>query len=279
MTSVSKTRSFPRFHRRGGLSLAIATALLSGGLAAPAFAQDADPAQDPPEAAQQDARPEAADATTLDTMVVTGSRIRREPGFEGPAPITLVDAGTIRASGHTQVADLMNQLPSFAVSQSDQTSNNPDVGNVGINALDLRGMGVQRTLTLVDGRRQVPSIPGTSGVDVSMLPASLIERVEVVTGGASALYGADAVNGVVNFILKKDFDGLEGGVRYGDSSRGDMGNWSADVLFGRNFADNRGNFTLYGFWEKDNGEVSGQDRPWTANGSPLYERRSPADPG
>src|SRR5690606_19952234 len=146
------------------------------------------------------------------------------------------------------------------------------------NALDLRGMGVQRTLTLVDGRRQVPSIPGTSGVDVSMLPASLIERVEVVTGGASALYGADAVNGVVNVILKKDFDGLEAGVRYGNASRGDMGTWSTDVLFGQNFADNRGNFTLYGFWEKDNGEVSGQDRPWTANGSPLYERLSPFDP-
>lgn len=272
MTSVRHTRSFP-LHRRGSLGLAIAAALLSaGGLAAPALAQE-------PPAEEQDATaPADASATTLDTMVVTGSRIRRDPGFEGPAPITLVDAETIRTSGHTQVADLMNQLPSFAVSQSDQTSNNPDVGNVGINALDLRGMGVQRTLTLVDGRRQVPSIPGTSGVDVSMLPASLIERVEVVTGGASALYGADAVNGVVNFILKKDFEGLQGGVRYGDSSRGDMGNWSADVLFGKNFGDNRGNVTLYGFWEKDNGEVSGQDRPWTRNGAPLYERRSSSDP-
>lgn len=277
MTSPNQQNPSPR--RRGPLALAIAAALLSGGFAAaPALAQDAAPAQDEDTAATQPSASAQDEATTLDAMVVTGSRIRREPGFEGPAPITMVDAETIRASGHTQVADLMNQLPSFAVSQSDQTSNNPDVGNVGINALDLRGMGVQRTLTLVDGRRQVPSIPGTSGVDVSMLPASLIERVEVVTGGASALYGADAVNGVVNFILKKDFDGLQGGVRYGDSSRGDMGSWSADVLFGKNFADNRGNFTLYGFWEKDNGEVSGQDRPWTANGSPLYERLSPSDP-
>lgn len=275
MTSVCSTCTSTRRHRRGGLPLAIAAALVSAGFVAPALAQDPADGQD----AEQAARPEASqtEPATLDTMVVTGSRIRREPGYEGPAPITLVDSETIQSSGHTQVADLMNQLPSFAVSQSDQTSNSADVGNTGINALDLRGMGVQRTLTLVDGRRQVPSIPGTSGVDVSMLPASLIERVEVVTGGASALYGADAVNGVVNFILKKDFEGLEGGVRYGDSSRGDMGTWSADVLFGKNFADNRGNFTLYGFWEKDNGEVSGQDRPWTAGGWPQYQRATAND--
>ncbi|MCD9088585.1 TonB-dependent receptor [Stenotrophomonas sp. SY1] len=261
MTQADRTS----LRRPGTLALAITLALLS---TASAHAQD-----------RQDGKVETtaassaeAEAKDLDTVIVTGSRIRREAGFDGPAPVTSISAETIRSSGHTQIADLMNQLPSFAVSQSDQTSNNPDVGNVGINALDLRGMGVQRTLTMVDGRRQVPSIPGTSGVDVSMLPASLIERVEVMTGGASALYGADAVNGVVNFILKRDFEGLNANVRYSNSSRGDMPNFNGDVLFGRNFADNRGNFTLYGFWEKDDGDVSGQDRPWTANGTPLYER-------
>lgn len=292
MTVNSNVRHPMQLRGVGRLARAITTTLFATGFAAaPAFAlpqaDDQDPQAAPP-AAQEETTTEAGrkaptdggageDIAELDKVVVTGSRIRHEPGYEGPAPVTLIDAETIRASGQTQIADLMNQLPAFAVSQSDQTSNNPDVGNVGINALDLRGMGVQRTLTLVDGRRQVPSIPGTSGVDVSMLPASMIERVEVVTGGASALYGADAVNGVVNFILKKDFDGLEASVRYGDSGRGDMPSFSGDVLFGKNFAGDRGNFTLYGFWERDNGEVSGQDRPWTANGTPLYDRSGAPD--
>jgi len=270
--SRASVSSVSMYRRPGPLALAIALALSAAGAGAGAPHALAQQAQAPQQEAAPSDEAAAVDAKELDAVVVTGSRIRREPGFEGPAPVTSISAERIRTSGYTQIADLMNQLPSFAVSQSDQTSNNPDVGNVGINALDLRGMGVQRTLTLVDGHRQVPSIPGTSGVDVSMLPASMIQRVEVVTGGASALYGADAVNGVVNFILRKDFEGLEASVRYGDSSRGDMPSYSADVLFGRNFADNRGNFTLYGFWEKDNGEVSGQDRPWTANGHPLYER-------
>jgi outer membrane receptor protein involved in Fe transport len=252
------------------LAIAIAWALLAP-VSGAVLAQDTGDGE--PSADAQDAGSgTAADATQLDAVIVTGSRIRREAGFDGPAPVTSIDAERIATSGRTQIVDLLNQLPAFAVSQSNQTSNNPDVGNVGINALDLRGMGVQRTLTLVDGRRQVPSIPGTSGVDVSMLPASMIQRVEVVTGGASALYGADAVNGVVNFILRKDFEGLDASVRYGNSSRGDMPSYTGDVLFGKNFADNRGNFTLYGFWEKNDGEVSGQDRPWTANGFPLYER-------
>ena len=272
--SRASVASVLRCRRPGPMAVAIAIALLAaqGGVstAVAQQAQSETPQQEPVKSKTGDAA--AADAKELDTIIVTGSRIRREPGFEGPAPVTSVSAEAIRISGQTQIADLLNQLPAFAVSQSDQTSNNPDVGNVGINALDLRGMGVQRTLTLVDGRRQVPSIPGTSGVDVSMLPASMIQRVEVVTGGASALYGADAVNGVVNFILKDDYEGLEASTRYSDSSRGDMPSYSADILFGKNFADNRGNFTLYGFWEKDDGSVSGQDRPWTANGFPLYER-------
>ncbi|KRG74487.1 hypothetical protein ABB30_13865 [Stenotrophomonas ginsengisoli] len=229
------------------------------------------------ERASTEDEPTADQAQTLDTIVVTGSRIRREAGFDGPAPMSTIDAAAITASGHTQITDVVNQLPGFAITQTGQTSNQYEVGNPGINALDLRGMGVQRTLTLVDSRRQVPSIPGTSGVDLSMIPSSLVERVEVITGGASALYGADAVNGVANFILKRDFDGLEANIRYGNSSRFDMPSTTADVLFGKNFADNRGNFTLFGFAERTSGEVSGQDRPWTAGGMPLYERANAGD--
>lgn len=256
--------------RRGQLAVAVAIALCATATGA-AWAQDAAAA-----ATQEKQATAALDAKDLDTVIVTGSRIRREPGFEGPAPVTAISAEKIQASGYTQIADMVNQLPSFAVTQSSQTAN--QTGNVGVSALDLRGMGVQRTLTLVDGRRQVASIPGTAGVDVSALPASMIERVDVVTGGASALYGADAVNGVVNFILKRDYEGLEASVRYADSSRGDMPTYTGDVLFGKNFADNRGNFTLYGFWEENSGTVRGQDRPWTANGYPYYARAKSTDP-
>lgn len=229
----------------------------------------------PPLAAAQEPPPDREgpdQAATLDSIVVTGSRIRRADALDGPTPLAVIGAEQIRAAGFTEIADVVNQLPSLAVSQTSQTSNLG--GNPGINALDLRGMGTQRTLVLVDGRRQVPSIPGTSAVDVSTIPSSLVERVEVITGGASALYGADAVTGVANFILKQDFQGVDASARYGSSSRGDMNNYSADVLAGMNFADSRGNVTVYGFYERELGSVSGQGRPWTAAGYPLYVRNN-----
>ncbi len=245
------------------LALAIASVLFS----TPSLAQQqSEPA---PAGKEADETPRS-DADTLDTITVTGSRVRHQPGYSGPAPVSTISAETISTTGLTQISDVVNQLPGFTVSQTNQTSNLG--GDVGVSALDLRGMGVERTLTLVDGRRQVPSIPGTSSVDLSMLPSSLVQQVEVVTGGASALYGADAVNGVVNFILKKNFEGFESSVRYGNSSRMDMPTYTYDVLFGQNFADQRGNFTMYAFWERSPGSVTGADRPWTANGHPLYMR-------
>lgn len=202
-------------------------------------------------------------------IIVTGSRIRRTAA-DSPAPLTILDSEQIRSAGTQQIADVVNQLPSLAVTQTNQTSNL--AGNAGINALDLRGLGTQRTLVLVDSRRQVPAIPGTSAVDVSNIPSALVERVEVVTGGASALYGADAVAGVANFILKRDYQGVETNVRYSGSTRGDLDTYGIDVLAGTNFASGRGNVTLFGFAESQPGLVSGADRPWTADGYPIYGR-------
>ncbi|WP_082467276.1 TonB-dependent receptor domain-containing protein [Sphingomonas sp. Leaf25] len=222
------------------------------------------------------ALPVADDKATVDDkageqgeILVTGSRIRRIAA-DSPSPVAVVDADQIRATGATQIADVINQLPALAVTLTNQTSNR--TGNAGVNALDLRGMGTQRTLVLIDGRRQVPSVPGTSAVDLSNLPASLIQRVEVVTGGASALYGADAVAGVANFITKRDFHGVDANLRYGASTRGDLDIYSMDLTAGRNFADGRGNVTLYGFYEQQPGSVTGADRPWTAGGYPFYTR-------
>lgn len=207
-------------------------------------------------------------------ILVTGSRIRRD-AKDSPAPIAVVTAADIRTVGSQQITDVVNQLPALAITQTNQTSNL--AGNAGINALDLRGMGTQRTLVLVDGHRQVPAIPGTSAVDLSNIPSSLVERVEVVTGGASALYGADAVAGVANFILKKNYQGLESNVRYNASTRNDMNQYGFDLLAGTNFADNRGNVTFYAFYDNVPEGISGADRPWTAQGYPYYARRNTTD--
>lgn len=207
-------------------------------------------------------------------IVITGSRIRRDVK-DSPAPVATVTAADIRTTGSQQITDVVNQLPALAITQTNQTSNL--AGNAGINALDLRGMGTQRTLVLVDGRRQVPAIPGTSAVDLSNVPSSLVERVEVVTGGASALYGADAVAGVANFILKRNFKGLESNFRYNGSTRNDMHLYGFDLLGGTNFAENRGNVTFYAFFDSQPKGIDGADRPWTAQGFPYYGRATSTD--
>ncbi|WOK37531.1 TonB-dependent receptor domain-containing protein [Sphingomonas sp. C3-2] len=214
---------------------------------------------------------DATHGGSSEDIVVTGSRIIRT-GADNPTPTTVLNAETIRQSGVTEIADLVNQLPSLFVTQTNQTSNQS--GNAGVNALDLRGLGTERTLVLVNGRRRVASMPGSSAVDISTLPTNLVERVDVITGGASALYGADAVAGVANFILKKDFEGLEANARYGVSTRGDLGSYDLDLIYGQNFAGGRGNFTLFGAYSNSPDQVRGQDRPWTANGTPLYARQA-----
>jgi iron complex outermembrane recepter protein len=246
---------------RAGLLLGSAV-LLQSTLSSHAFAQTAE--QDAGAASNISAgeEPQAE-------VVVTGSRIRRS-AKDNPAPIAVVTADEIRTVGSQQITDVVNQLPALAITQTNQTSNL--AGNAGINALDLRGMGTQRTLVLLDGRRQVPAIPGTSAVDLSNVPSSLVERVEVVTGGASALYGADAVAGVANFILKKDYQGVESNFRYGQSTRDDMRSYGFDLLAGTNFAEGRGNITAFAFYDNQPGSISGQDRPWTAQGYPYYTR-------
>lgn len=209
------------------------------------------------------------EATAVEEIIVTGSRIRRS-GAQTPTPTTIIDAETIRNSGVSELADLVNEIPSLFVTQNNQTSNQQ--GNAGLNALDLRGLGTERTLVLVNGRRRVPAMPGSSAVDISAIPAALVQRVDVITGGASALYGADAVAGVANFILKQDYEGLEFTGTYSGSTRGDMQGYDASLLMGRNFHDNRGNISLFGSYSLHDNTVFGQDRPWTSGGTPLYVR-------
>ncbi len=140
-------------------------------------------------------------------VVVTGTRIP-SPNLESVSPVTAVTAAEIKAQGVTRVEDMINSLPQAFAAQGSSISN----AATGTATLNLRGLGVSRTLVLIDGRRLMPGDPASSpsglGADVNFIPSSLVERVDVLTGGASAVYGADAVAGVVNFIMTKNFEGV-----------------------------------------------------------------------
>jgi len=149
----------------------------------------------------------AADTDTEVTeIVVTGTRIPT-PNLTSVSPVTAIGSADIKAQGVTRVEDMVNSLPQAFAAQGGQVSN----GSNGTATVNLRGLGASRTLVLIDGRRLGPGNPSsaTSAVaDLNFIPSSLVERVDVLTGGASAVYGADAVAGVVNFIMKKDFEGV-----------------------------------------------------------------------
>ncbi|GGB19408.1 TonB-dependent receptor [Sphingomonas metalli] len=192
--------------------------------------------------------PAAASSGDGSDIVVTGSRIQR-PDYEAPNPIVSYDAANIRQSGNTNVTNFLQRVPALTNSiDSTRSAGNAQVdgavGQVGLNLLDLRGLGANRTLVLVNGRRHVAGQPDTAAVDINSIPTDLIERVDVLTGAASAIYGADGVSGVVNFILRRDFDGIAARAQAGISERGDAGNRFASLIAGRNFADGRANLTL-----------------------------------
>ena len=210
-------------HNRLSVALVIALATPLA-VALPAFAQEA-PAQ--------------TETTELDQVTVTGSRIART-GFITPAPVTAVTAEEIRGTGATNIGDLMAKMPALSPSYTLGNSTR-FIGTAGLGLLDLRGMGTSRTLVLVNGRRHVGSSPGSTAVDVNTIPVEWIERVEVMTGGVSGVYGADAVAGVVNFILKKNFEGMELRGQTGIADEGGFDRSFASFTFGKDFADGRGN--------------------------------------
>ncbi|MBC8027736.1 MAG: TonB-dependent receptor [Steroidobacteraceae bacterium] len=175
-------------------------------------------------------------AQELETVTVTGSRIRRND-YVSDSPVVTVSAEALTETGSTAIEQMLNRLPQFVPSVT-TTSNNP--GNAGQANIDLRGLGTQRNLVLLDGRRLPPSNP-TGTVDVNIVPAALIESVEVVTGGASAVYGSDAIAGVVNFKLKRDFEGVAIDSGWGRTAENDGTEWSSSFTLGSNFAEDRGN--------------------------------------
>jgi len=215
---------------------AISLALFS---AVPSYAQVA---QSDEENAKEDEADEAEEEGTAQPILVTGSRIAR-PTLQSAVPLTSVTIEDLTGTGELSLGDALNDLPSLRSTFSSGNSSR-FIGTAGLSLLDLRGLGTDRTLVLVNGRRHVTSTPGDNGFDVNTVPTDLVERIDIVTGGNSAIYGSDAVAGVVNFIMKRDYDGVAVRAQGGISSRGDRGTYFASVLAGQNFADGRGNVAV-----------------------------------
>lgn len=184
-----------------------------------------------------------SDENEVEKIEVTGSRILRE-GAIAPSPVTVISGADLVNTGAINIGEALNDLPALASTQT-LSNGGENIGTAGLNLLDLRGMGTERTLVLIDGRRHVSSSPGTASVDVNTIPTSWIERVEIITGGASAVYGADAVTGVVNFVLKKNITGLDVSLSKGFAEEGPYDNDKFTLSYGRDFAEGRGNVGFF----------------------------------
>ncbi|MEO0420508.1 MAG: TonB-dependent receptor plug domain-containing protein, partial [Pseudomonadota bacterium] len=236
---------------------------------APAFAQDADITTD------------EAEETEDRGIVVTGSRLNLNPNLEGAAPVLSVSSEQIQSQGTVRIEDLVNQLPQVFAGQAGEVSN----GASGTATLNLRGIGSVRTLVLIDGRRLPYGSSSISSANLDLIPTQLVERVDVLTGGASAVYGSDAVGGVANFVLRRDFEGVmldvQGNFQQtgnGDdffnsvtaaaqqevaSSIIDGEEFIVTAMIGTNTADGRGNVTVYASYEQRN-QVTQNNRSFSA---------------
>lgn len=218
--------------------LALGLALIS----TPSFAQD-----------------EAAAEETSEAIVVTGSRIAR-PNLDSSSPIAVVSGEQTTENADITLDTFLNTLPQVNPAGT-STSNNP--GNGGQSNIDLRGLGSNRNLVLVNGRRPMVSASNQT-VDLNTIPQGLIERIEIVTGGAGAAYGADAIAGVVNLILKDDFEGVDLRATYSNTiPETDAREFQISGVIGGNFADGRGNIALSAEYSKRQGLIKGQ-RPFAA---------------
>jgi iron complex outermembrane receptor protein len=281
----------------------LATTFICGaiGFAAPAYAQDTDEPQDaqagPVEnadpAVSADAAPDAADDGDI---IVTGTRIP-QPNLNSASPITVLNNQDVKLQGTARTEDIINSLPQSFAAQGSNISN----GATGTATVNLRGLGSQRTLVLVNGRRLMPGDPRSPVPDINFIPALAVDRIDVLTGGASSVYGADAVAGVVNFIMDTDFEGVRfdaqysffdhvnndnpGGIRDANIARGfvvpnghraDGGTVDASFLIGAGFDDGRGHVTAYATYRKQN-QVLQRDRDYSFCAAANVAAANPTD--
>jgi len=208
----------------------------------------------------------AAVAVPSEPIFVTGSRIVRRD-FQASSPIVTLDSETFESVSTFAIETPLNQLPQFvpALSQFETMDvQSSATSTPGASTLNLRGLGSNRNLVLIDGRRAQP-VNGALLVDINSIPAAAIQRVEIITGGASAVYGADAVSGVVNFILKKNYDGIELDGQYGTTQRGDSPEFRVSALMGANLSNGRGN-VMFGAERATRGTAFSRDRAFFRDG-------------
>jgi len=207
----------------------------------------------------------------IEEITVTGSRLIRRD-LDAPSPVVVVSEAAIRSAGNVTIEETLNELPQLA---SDNTSSVNSGGGSGILTADLRGLNPERTLVLVNGRRFTPA-DSRGLTDLSSIPDALVDRVEIITGGASAVYGSDAIAGAVNFILKDNFEGMEAGYYFGETDKGDATTHKWDLTVGGNFADGRGNAVVSGSYT-DRGNIFFADRDYSAIS--LFESAGGLVPG
>lgn len=209
---------------------------------------------------------------SAEQVTVTGSHIARS-GFTAPTPVTVMGPADIAAQDPRNISDLVNQMPSVTQGQTAASSSGVlSLGLAGINSVNLRGLGANRTLILIDGQRTVASDP-TGLVDVNTIPQNLVQRVEVVTGGASAQYGSDAVGGVMNFILNKNFKGVKLDASTGFTTYADDPFYKLDATAGKTFLNGKLHVLLDGQYYQQFG-VDTIARPW--NNSGYFQINNPA---
>ena len=203
-----------------------------------------------------------ASEPAIQQVLVTGSRIA-SPNAESPSPLQVLSAADIAASGATNLQELLLKNPTLGTPTVSRTNSNFSTSSAGVATVDLRNLGTARTLVLVNGRRYVSGIPGEAAVDLNTIPTDFIERVELLTGGASATYGSDAVAGVVNIILKKNFNGVVVDAQGGESSKGDDKKRKLSLTFGTSSADGSSNIMGHFGYSKQ-GAVMSKDRAMSA---------------
>ena len=254
-------------NRRTALRIAVSSLALFSLAPDVARADDTAPAPD---------RGSATTQPTASDIVVTGTRIRR-PDYNTASPVVSFGSALLQQSGSVNFTDFLTSLPALLNSQTayQNSGDRANIGTTGLNLLNLRNLGTDRTLVLIDGRRHVSGLEGTQSVDINTIPEDLVERTDILTGGASAIYGADGVTGVVNFILKKNFEGFTARAQAGVSKYGDNGNRLIALTWGRNFAGGRGNVALsYEYGGED--ELISHQRPEYTGTQMVGFYRNPA---
>src|ERR1700742_563118 len=214
-----------------------------------------------------------ADSSTVESVQVTGTRIVRD-GYSAPTPVTVIGTDAINAEAPSNIADYLNStIPAIVNSETaSNSSGSLSNGLAGINAINLRGLGVNRTLILLDGHR-TPASAVTGDTDINTIPQQLVKRVDVVTGGASADYGSDAVGGVVNFILDKEYTGFKASADYGETDAGLQPSYKIDATYGGDYLGGTLHVLLSGKYVPTQA-INNYDPSWNKTG--YFQMQNPA---